>query len=143
MANCKKIQIGNTKYDLIDSRIPGIDSSPSSGSDNVVKSGGVYTALAEKADIDSTYRTLAYNDGINYISGTTDGMTYALGTGNAGGEEDYTLATTGDISTAVSGLEDSTNKVTSISSSSTDTQYPSAKCVYDIVGDIETLINAL
>ena len=29
------------------------------------------------------------------------------------------------------GKEDSSNKVTSISSSSTDTQYPSAKCVYD------------
>lgn len=33
--------------------------------------------------------------------------------------------------------------VTSISSSSTDTQYPSAKCMYDLVGDIETLLNAL
>ena len=36
-----------------------------------------------------------------------------------------------------------TNKVTSISSSSTDTQYPSAKCVYDIVGDVETLLTTL
>lgn len=36
-----------------------------------------------------------------------------------------------------------TNKVTSISSSSTDTQYPSAKCVYDIIGDIETLLAAI
>lgn len=35
------------------------------------------------------------------------------------------------------------NLVTSISSSSTDTQYPSAKCVYDIVGDIETLLAAI
>lgn len=33
--------------------------------------------------------------------------------------------------------------VTSIDSESTDTQVPSAKCVYDIVGDIETLINAI
>ena len=40
-------------------------------------------------------------------------------------------------------LEDSTNKVTSISSSSTDTQYPSAKCVYDIVGDVESLLETL
>lgn len=39
--------------------------------------------------------------------------------------------------------EDKGNKVTSLSVSSTDTQYPSAKCVYDLVGDIETLINAL
>lgn len=43
----------------------------------------------------------------------------------------------------VSGKEDANNKVTSLSSASTDTQYPSAKCVFDIVGDIETLINAL
>ena len=35
------------------------------------------------------------------------------------------------------------NKVTSLSSQSTDTQYPSAKCVFDIVGDIETLLAAL
>jgi len=33
--------------------------------------------------------------------------------------------------------------VTSVSSSSTDTQYPSAKCVYDLVGNIETLLAAL
>lgn len=35
------------------------------------------------------------------------------------------------------------NLVTTISSSSTDTQYPSAKCVYDIVGDIGTLLDQL
>lgn len=35
------------------------------------------------------------------------------------------------------------NKVTALSSSSTDTQYPSAKCVYDLVGDIETLLAAI
>ena len=43
----------------------------------------------------------------------------------------------------ISGKEDKTNKVTSISSSSTDTQYPSAKCVYDIVGDIATALNTI
>lgn len=35
------------------------------------------------------------------------------------------------------------NKVTSISAQSTDKQYPSAKCVYDIVGDIESVLNAI
>lgn len=35
------------------------------------------------------------------------------------------------------------NKVTALSSSSTDDEYPSAKCVYDLVGDIETLLAAL
>lgn len=37
--------------------------------------------------------------------------------------------------------EVTTNKVTSLSSSSTDTEYPSAKCVYDLIGDIETLLS--
>ncbi len=39
----------------------------------------------------------------------------------------------------VSGLESTSNKVTSIGSSSTNTEYPSAKAVYDLVDGIETL----
>lgn len=39
--------------------------------------------------------------------------------------------------------EAKSNKVTTLSSASTDTQYPSAKCVYDLVGDIETLLAAI
>ncbi len=35
------------------------------------------------------------------------------------------------------------NLVTSISSASTDTQYPSAKLLYDTVGDIESLLAAI
>ena len=42
---------------------------------------------------------------------------------------------------ATQSKEDVDNKVTSLSSSSTDTEYPSAKCVYDyidnLLGDIE------
>lgn len=43
----------------------------------------------------------------------------------------------------VSGKEDKSNKVTSLSASSTDTQYPSAKCVYDLIGDVESLLAAI
>lgn len=43
----------------------------------------------------------------------------------------------------VTGLQTTGNKVTSLSSSSTDTQYPSAKCVYDLVGDIEALLASI
>ena len=43
----------------------------------------------------------------------------------------------------ITGKEDKTNKVTSLSSQSTDTQYPSAKCVYDLIGDIETLLGGI
>ena len=40
-------------------------------------------------------------------------------------------------------FETTANKVTSISAQSTDTQYPTAKCVYDIVGNVETLLAAI
>lgn len=39
--------------------------------------------------------------------------------------------------------EAKSNKVTSLSSSSTNAQYPSAKCVYDMIGDVETLLAAI
>lgn len=39
--------------------------------------------------------------------------------------------------------EDKANKVTSLSNQSTDTQYPSAKCVYDAIGNIETLLSQI
>lgn len=49
--------------------------------------------------------------------------------------------------TTWNGKEDASNKVTTISSSSTDTQYPSALAVYNyvdtIVGDINTLLDTL
>lgn len=38
------------------------------------------------------------------------------------------------------GIELTANKVTTLSAASTDTQYPSAKCVYDLVGDIDTIL---
>lgn len=43
---------------------------------------------------------------------------------------------------AVTGLQDS-NLVTSLSASSTDAQYPSAKCVYDLVGNVESLLSSI
>ena len=49
---------------------------------------------------------------------------------NVNGER-WWSGTTAPIAPALSGFEQTTNKVTSISSSSTDTQYPSAKAVYD------------
>lgn len=41
------------------------------------------------------------------------------------------------------GLQLVTNKVTSLSALSTDNQYPSAKCVYDLMGDIETALDII
>lgn len=52
---------------------------------------------------------------------------------------------TGDVSLTAEnvGAASLSNLVTSISSSSTNAQYPSAKCVYDIIGDVETLLAAI
>ena len=82
----------NTTQDIHDSRVVGVDSSPTSGSNNLVTSGGVYTALQ---------------------------------------------------SVDTSSCEKLVNKVTTITSSSTDTQYPSAKAVYSLVGNIESVLNAI
>lgn len=57
----------------------------------------------------------------------------------------YSFISKGTLENVITGknLETANNKVTSISSSSTDTQYPSAKCVYDLVGDIESILEEL
>lgn len=87
----------------------------------------------------------------NYLDIT--GLTYLWGKIKAyiSGLGFYTKPSTGipasDIASGVipdvSDKEDKSNKVTSLSASSTDTQYPSAKAVYDLVGDIETLLEAI
>lgn len=48
-----------------------------------------------------------------------------------------------NIEIDTSALQTKANLVTSLSSSSTDTQYPSAKCVYDLIGDLETILQTL
>ena len=68
--------------------------------------------------------------------------------GKANSADLATVATSGsynDLSNkpSLSGYQTTANLVTSLSSSSTNTQYPSAKCVYDIVGDIESAINTI
>ena len=47
------------------------------------------------------------------------------------------------VSLDMSNYEVTANKVTSLSAQSTDTQYPSAKCVYDLIGPINTALDAI
>lgn len=70
-----------------------------------------------------------------------DTYTYA----NYGNVENQRFISKGTLENVITGksLETSTNKVTTLSSSSTDTQYPSAKCVYDLVGNIETILTTI
>lgn len=53
----------------------------------------------------------------------------------------YMLVANGTMTRINVQLQQTSNRVTSLSASSTDTQYPSAKCVYDLIGDVQTVIN--
>ena len=48
-----------------------------------------------------------------------------------------------EVDTDLGDKQDKSNLVTSLDSSSTDIQYPSAKCVYDILGNIAALLDQL
>lgn len=48
-----------------------------------------------------------------------------------------------ELSNEVDTKQDKSNLVTVLSEESTDAQYPSAKCMYDLVGNLEDIINAL
>lgn len=93
------------------------------------------------------------NDKVNKVEGKglstndfTDALKNQITTNQnaiAGIKNGTTINDFGAVETALENKEDKSNKVTSISSSSTDTEYPSAKCVYDIVGNIESILEAL
>lgn len=83
----------------------------------------------------------------NYLNVSDSGIPYvsALQYNTYLTRDNTIFISKGTLENVVAGknLETANNKVTSISSSSTDTQYPSAKCVYDIVGDIDSVIDAI
>lgn len=66
-----------------------------------------------------------------------------IGAGTSNFSGSYNDLTDKPTIPSIAGLESTSNKVTSLSSSSTDTQYPSAKCVYDLIGDVETLLGGI
>ena len=85
------------------------------------------TDISDKADINSPSFT-----------GVPTAPTATAGT------DTTQIATTAFVNTATSGKENSSNKVTSLSSNSTDTQYPSAKAVYDYIdSEITSIADAI
>lgn len=88
-------------------------------------------------------RIKTYIAGLGYTTntGTITGITMNGASKGTSGVVD--LGTVITSHQDISGKENTSNKVTSLSSSSTDTQYPSAKCVYDLVGDIETILASI
>lgn len=104
------------------------------------KAAGSAASVAALGSLDASHEGFVYNMSASFTT-TSDfvegsGVTYPAGTNvvivNVGTSQSTSykydvLAGFVDIS----GKEDKSNKVTSLSSSSTDTQYPSAKAVYD------------
>ena len=102
------------------------DNAPTQNSDNPVKSGGIYTALSAKYEKPSGgIPSTDLASGVQTSLGKADSAYQKPGTGIPASD----LAS--GVIPDVSGKEDKTNKVTSLSAQSTDTQYPSAKAVYD------------
>ena len=57
--------------------------------------------------------------------------------------ENETIGKINELVTGVNASQTTSNLVTSVSSASTDAQYPSAKLFYDTVGDIETALQTI
>ena len=93
-----------------------------------------YDSLIANGSITKNGQTLTYNASTLYV--TPDTVLEQYYVGNSQWDTTPTSSSTkpvtsGGIFDALSGKENTSNKVTSISSTSTDTQYPSAKCVFD------------
>jgi hypothetical protein len=83
---------------------------------------------------------------ITAFTGATSSVAGSAGLVPAPTIEDVDKYLKGDGTWAVpsiANMQTTTNLVTSVSSLSTDAQYPSAKLFYDTVGNIETLLAAI
>lgn len=87
----------------------------------------------------TTNEKTAWNGKYNKPSGGIPSTDLASAIQTSLGKADTALQSHQDIS----GKENTSNKVTSISAQSTDNQYPTAKCVYDLIGNIETLLQGV
>ena len=93
-----------------------------------------YNDLPDNASIGDCYSVLYKG-----ITGTEpSGLEYVWGKINGGSTASWI-----QLGADVSDFENSNNKVITLTNESTDTQYPSAKCVYDLVGNVETLLTIL
>lgn len=68
----------NTTEDIHDVRITGVDSTPTSGSTNVVTSGGIYTALQEATQNLVSYPTFEINNAMHLTMSSPDASALSL-----------------------------------------------------------------
>lgn len=90
--------------------------------------------------------TIKVNNVTQTITNKTVNITVPTKTSDINNDSGFITKSVNDLdnytnnTTLQSTYQTKSNLVTSVSSSSTDTQYPSAKLFYDTVGDIETLL---
>lgn len=96
------------------------------GSGNINISGGGGTAT----DVQINGTSITSNNVANIVTNTAYNAT------------SNKIATMSDVP-SVANMQTTTNLVTSVSASSTDAQYPSAKLFYDTVGNIESALNTI
>lgn len=140
-------QADNTKVDYIKNKptIPTVNNATLTITQGGV-SKGTFTANASS---DVTIALDSGGGGSTYTAG--DGIDITNNVISVDGVQTNevtlaTVATTGEYSDltgtpSLSGYQTTSNLVTSISSLSTDSQYPSAKCMYDLIGDVESLLS--
>ena len=110
MSSINKIKLpSGTTYDVNDVRISGVDTTPTSGSSNVVTSGGVYTGLSGKAPLASPA-----------LTGTPTAPTATAGTNTT------QIATTAFVKTAIDALPEPMIFKGSLGAGGTITTLPAA-----------------
>ena len=115
MARIEQVNIDGTNYDVGKLASTTAPGVVQVGAGLAISSGGVLSA-----------------SGVTSFNGLTGAVTYTAPVTSVNGS-------TG----AVTGLQTTSNLVTSVSSSSTNSQYPSAKLFYDTVGNVESVLQTL
>lgn len=142
MADISQIKIGDTTYDIKDATArQSIPTVPTNVSAFVNDAG----YLTDYTETDPSVPSWAKaNDKPSYTKSE-------VGLGNVDNVQQYSatnpppypVTSVNGSTGAVTGLQTTGNLVTSVSSSSTNAQYPSAKLFYDTVGNIETLLASI
>lgn len=95
------------------------------------------TGFISDTDYANSNKGGVFKTSSSYNTAISNGALYALNNDYATyqGKGNGAIISKGTLENVITGknLETATNKVTSLSSSSTDTEYPTAKCVYDYI----------
>ena len=144
MADVTKIKLpDNSTVNIKDYRIPGVETTPTSGSDNLVTSGGVYKDINDAAEVTSA----ALND-LNDRLAAVETFTDAIEVDDYPQENSEKLVTSGGVYDAIVETEFATatalntlnDRLTEIAEDYNSTQYATSSALNDLnnrISDIE------